>query len=290
MHTPDYPEAFRRDGFVTLKGFLNSTEVTELRAAVSSLLDLPHDYGCSRPHNTLLPFRWNHRIAQITLASKPRMDSLKRALGADDLKWISGYGSIKEAHSPPLWWHQDWWCWDHPVSYRQAASQVAVLCYLTATNIQSGALRVLPGSHHRSLPIHTCLPDTNAHLIADIEPNHIAMRDHPDQVTLGMGAGDAIAIDYRLLHGTHGNASGARRDCIILNFTPSWHSLPADVRAHLISHPSLPTATEFPAAMLWASDALPEFFGERRDLPLNRVAPHKFDCYYDSTISSHEVA
>jgi ectoine hydroxylase-related dioxygenase (phytanoyl-CoA dioxygenase family) len=103
------------------------------------------------------------------------------------------------------------------------------------------------------------------------------MIDHPDQVTFSLKAGDAVAIDYRLLHGTHGNSSDVRRDCIILNFAPSWYSLPDDIKGHLISHPALPTANESPAPLSWEAEILPEFFGMRRDLALNRMAPHKFE-------------
>jgi Phytanoyl-CoA dioxygenase (PhyH) len=274
-HRPQ-PTAFVRDGFAVLNQFLNGGEVEKIQTAVDSIINSPPDSACSRPHNTLLPFRWNNPIVQIVLASKKRVRLLKQAFGTDDLKWISGYVSIKEARSPALWWHQDWWCWDHPVSYRQASPQVALLCYLSATDTQNGALRVLAGTHHRSLPIHASLPQVDAHAPSRIEPDHIAMSDHPDQVTFSLNAGDAVAIDYRLLHGTHGNASSMRRDCIILNFTPSWQDLPDDIKGHLISHPALPAANEAPAALSWESELLPEFFGMRRDLPVNRAAPHEF--------------
>jgi ectoine hydroxylase-related dioxygenase (phytanoyl-CoA dioxygenase family) len=44
-----------------------------------------------------------------------------------------------------------------------------------------------------------------------LDPENPAMRNYPEQVTLKLQAGDAVAIDYRLLHGTHANAgtSGA---------------------------------------------------------------------------------
>jgi ectoine hydroxylase-related dioxygenase (phytanoyl-CoA dioxygenase family) len=163
------------------------------------------------------------------------------------------------------------------VSYQPAAPQVAVLCYLTATNAQNGALRLLPGTHHRSLPIHASLPQPAADGTAHIEPSHIAMNDQVGQLTLSMSGGDAVAIDYRLLHGTHGNASDARRDCVILNFTPSWRDLPSDIQGHLISHPALPSDDEDPALFSWASRFLPRFIGSRRDLPATRMAPDHFE-------------
>ncbi len=248
-----------------------------MQIAVESLLASPPSSTCSRPNNTLLPLRWNDQMVQITLTPKDRVRRLTDALGAIDMKWISGYVSIKDARSPALWWHQDWWCWDHPVSYRPESPQVAVLCYLTSTSVGNGALRILPGTHHRSLLIHASLPQPTAHGTAHIEPTDIAMANHPDQLTLSVGAGDAVAIDYRLLHGTHGNASDTRRDCIILNFTPSWRDLPSDIQGHLISHPALPSGDECHAPLPLLSDLLPKFLGIRRDLPVNRMAPHHFE-------------
>ena len=100
------------------------------------------------------------------------------------------------------------------------------------------------------------------------------MDDHPDQVTLAADAGDAVVIDYRLLHGTHPNRTGARRDCVLLSFTPSWDDLPADVKAHLISHPAQPAPEERPKGAVAA--LLPVYDGVRADLALNRVPPRQF--------------
>ena len=82
--------------------------------------------------------------------------------------------------------------------------------------------------------------------------------------------------DYRLLHGTHANASDQRRDCILLTFAPSWEAMPDDVRAHLIRHPALPTAAERATLGGWPAELLPHYDGEPRDLPLSRVAPGAF--------------
>jgi hypothetical protein len=278
MGEPDRqrPTAFVRDGFAVLDRFVDETEIAGIRTAVESLVVSSPASDCSRPHNTLLALRWDDPIVRLLLASERRMHVLTETLGANDLKWISGYISIKDARSPALWWHQDWWCWDNAVSYRRAAPQVAVLCYLTATDVHNGALRVLPGSHHRSSRIHASLPEAHAHAANDLEPGHIAMSDHPDQVTLLLRAGDAVVIDYRLLHGTHGNASDARRDCILLSFTPSWRELPADIMGHLISHPAQPANGESPTTT-WEFEILPRFGGIPKDLHVNRMSPQRFE-------------
>jgi hypothetical protein len=111
------------------------------------------------------------------------------------LRWSDELVGLLLAHTGALDWHQDWWCWDHPASYEPATAQVALLVYLSDTDEATGALRVQPGSHHGRAS----------------EP-----------VTLSLGAGDAVVLDYRLLHAPllpwH---DGPRRD-LPLNRTPAW--------------------------------------------------------------------
>jgi ectoine hydroxylase-related dioxygenase (phytanoyl-CoA dioxygenase family) len=268
--------SFVRDGFAVLERFVNKVELKEIAPLVESVLTSSHELACTRPHNTLAPLRWSDPTVRLFLKSA-RVQALKDVLCADDLKWISGYVSVKEPHSPPLWWHQDWWCWDHPLSYRRMAPQVAVLCYLADTNAKNGALRVLPGSHLKSAPIHAVLPEAHGHSAEGLEPGHIALSDLTGQVTLCLRAGDAVVIDYRLLHSTHGNGSTSRRDCILLSFTPSWRRLPNDIKAHLIAHPAQPSGGEALTTPSVLAKLFPEFSGPRQDLPLNRNAPSNFE-------------
>ncbi len=118
------------------------------------------------------------------------------------------------------------------MTFRPEASQAAMLCYLDDTNASTGALRVLPGSHLRSAEIHAVLPDAHREVSA-LAFDHAAFADHPDHVTLELHAGDAVLVDYRLLHGTHPNTGDGRRDCVLLNFAPAWRDLPDDVRGPL---------------------------------------------------------
>jgi ectoine hydroxylase-related dioxygenase (phytanoyl-CoA dioxygenase family) len=258
---------------------VNEEELKDLVPFVESILTSSRELACTRPHNTLVPLRWNDSIVRLLLKSDVRRQALTDALRADDLKWISGYVSVKEPHSPPLWWHQDWWCWNHPATYQPRPPQVALLCYLADTTAENGALRVLPGSHLKSTPIHAVLPEAHGVDVEERDLEHAAFRDLPGQVTFYLSAGDAVVIDYRLLHGTHGNGCGSRRDCILLSFAPSWKTLPTDIRAHLIAHPAQPSETERTNVSPALRRLLPSFSGMRRDLPLNRNAPSSFEVF-----------
>jgi hypothetical protein len=261
-------------GYVRLPAFLTDADLAATRADVKRLHAAPRDTACARPHNKLLPLQWSDPIVGLVLGSSARIARLRTAARAEDLRWISGYVSSKEPQSGPLGWHQDWWCWGHPVSFRRAPVQVALLCYLADTDPTNGALRVLPGSHLRSVELHAELPEAHT-TDPSLDPDDPAASDQPEQVTITLGAGDAVVLDYRLLHGTHANRSDRRRDCLLLSFAPSWRDLPDDVRGHLISHPALPPSGEVVAAA-WATDLLPTFNGRRSDLPLDRVPPAGF--------------
>jgi ectoine hydroxylase-related dioxygenase (phytanoyl-CoA dioxygenase family) len=137
-------------------------------------------------------------------------------------------------------------------------------------------MRVLPGTHRASVPLHAALPEAHARDARELDPDHVAMREHPDQRTVEVRAGDAVVTDYRLLHGTSANSSHERRDCLLLTFTPSWKDLPSDIRAHLVRNPALPRHEERPPRAEWQATLLPRFAGAPRDLPLNRIAPSEF--------------
>jgi ectoine hydroxylase-related dioxygenase (phytanoyl-CoA dioxygenase family) len=127
------------------------------------------------------------------------------------------------------------------------------------------------------MPIHALLPEPHGASADGLPADHAALADCPDQVTLAVDAGDAVVLDYRLLHGTHPNATPDRRDCILLSFTPAWRDLPADIKAHLIAHPALPDASVTLAEPpVGYRHLLPEFNGMPASLPVKRTPPSAF--------------
>jgi len=154
---------------------------------------------------------------------------------------------------------------------------LAVLTYLDDTRPDNGALRILPYSHHRSAPIHALLPEAHRKSAEELRSDDPAMNDLPEGVTLALRPGDAVVIDYRLLHGTHPNSSAHRRDCVLLSFTPSWRRLPIELKSHLIQHPALPSESERRAGSSSIAPLLPQFDGAQTSVPLNRNAPPRFE-------------
>ncbi|MCK9918416.1 phytanoyl-CoA dioxygenase family protein [Microbacteriaceae bacterium K1510] len=266
------------NGWSVIRHFINDDELAAIRESLHAAAAQPRPSCMSRPGNDLMLLRWSEPAVARILGAKSRMQRLSDELDAGGLRWLSAYISSKTPHSPPLWWHQDWWCWDHAISYRHATTQVAVLCYLTDTSADNGALRVLPGSHRRSMPMHAHLPEPHGEEANRLPLHHPAMADHPDQITVAVRAGDAVVLDYRLLHGTHANASPSPRDCVLLSFFPDWPRLPDELKAHCALHPALPTQEEtLVAAASGYADLLPQFSGVPESLRVSRRAPAVFE-------------
>ena len=278
-HTPrrtsDTGALFERHGYSIIPSFFSASEVAATKERVAGAVESA-TFGIRRANNDLIPLRWSSEIVLGALSSDERRAALEATLGASSLRWLSAYVTTKKPHSPALWWHQDWWCWDHPSSYLPTAPQVAILCYLSDTSEDNGALRVIPGSHRQWLPLHDRLPESHSADANALPPSHVAMTESPAQRTLSLRAGDAVVMDYRLLHGTHPNNSAASRDAIHLSIIPNWQDTPEDLKAHLVSHPALPAPDERSSVPSFMRPLIPDYSGAPHDVALNRVPPAGF--------------
>ena len=64
---------FRFDGFARLEAFVDKTELEEIQSLVKSTLTAPFKSACIRPHNTLVPLRWNDAAISLLLGSERRV-------------------------------------------------------------------------------------------------------------------------------------------------------------------------------------------------------------------------
>ena len=60
---------FRFDGFARLEAFVDKTDLEEIQSLVKSTLTESSQSACTRPHNTLVPLRWNDPIVGLLLES-----------------------------------------------------------------------------------------------------------------------------------------------------------------------------------------------------------------------------
>ena len=154
-------------------------------------------------------------------------------LGFSDTRFSSGYIISKPPKAPALFWHQDWWGWEHPISYTDQVAQLFVMIYLQDTTKNNGCLRVVPGSHRNPHFLHD---NDKAHTesvsrVEDSQDTLYLSVDEEKPVTVQFG--DVVVGDARLLHGAFPNQSYDERTLITLWFHPNYESLPESVQVRI---------------------------------------------------------
>ena len=130
----------------------------------------------------------------------------------------------KEPHGPPLYWHQDWMQWNDPLTVSPWPQIIFLNYYLTDTTPENGCLKVIPGTHHRRIPLHDQLVPAHEQGARFIEEDHpIMFGDDPEQVYVPVKAGSLVLGDARVLHSADGNKTDDRRTLIL-----AWHRRPTD--------------------------------------------------------------
>lgn len=222
---------FRRDGFAVARGLLPPDLVRHLQAEATRILptiDGEHR-ARNRSQGSLVQLAEHPSFAPLIGSAALR--TAFAGMGFPDPRYTSGYLISKPPHSPALFWHQDWWGWDDPVSYTDFIAQFFVMVYLTDTSPANGCLRVLPGSHRRPHPLHKAIQAHDESLSRVVEPDHPLYQMHPDAVPVPVKTGDVVFGDARLIHSAYPNASDAERSLLTLWYHPDFKALPAGIRA-----------------------------------------------------------
>lgn len=242
---PSIRLSFFVNGYVVIRDFLDARLVDSLKEKIAdTLVNLSCDrrdpfprQGSMEPLSVMDPI-W----AKLITASSLR--SVIGSLGAEDIRWLSGYLISKPPRSPRLWWHQDWWAWQHDISCADMPAQLSVMIYPFGADASNGSLRVIPGTHRTRHPLHDKLPDAHSIEASSLEDAHEAYSDQPDKVSVNVGPRDVVFCDVRLLHSTHGNASNSERPCLTLWYLPDYSSLPVELKSHYAQHPCQPSVAD----------------------------------------------
>ncbi len=167
------------------------------------------------------------------LIASPLDEGIFRGLGFRDPRFSSGYVISKPPRSPALFWHQDWWAWDDPISYRETVAQVFLFYYLTDTGVENGCLRVIPGSHRRRHPLHDLPPAHDEALSRVASPDSTVYSSVEGEIPVEVAAGSVVIGDARLLHGSYPNNTDRERTLITLWYHPDFAGLPAPIKARI---------------------------------------------------------
>lgn len=249
--------AFETDGYVHLPALLPIPLIDRLsRISVGHLqrADTGHREA-NRSQRSLINLASDPDYAEIIVC--PTLLNCLAGLGFADLRYQCGFLISKPGHSPPLFWHQDWWGWSHPSAYEESPLQIGVMIYLDPTRISNGCLRVVPGTHLRRHPLHDSIPAHDEMLSRVNDPRHRLYQSADGEVALTSNPGDVLVIDARLLHSAYPNNTDNERMLLTLWFHPGWDDIPSGIRAHAANifnginsesqHDMMPSPRKWPA-------------------------------------------
>ena len=219
------------EGYCRLTGVAPHGLIEEIRKAADRIAE-----GASEEHKrqrrlqgTIIDVYGHPEMAP--LISLPSAQKALGELGFPNSKFYSGYIISKPPETAPaLFWHQDGFGWNEPISYTDTPVQFFLMYYLIDTNRNNGCLRVIPRSHRKRHRLHG-LPPAHSEEIQKAADGHPALELDPDEVDVPVKAGDLVVGDARMLHAAHPNRSNQRRTVITLWFCPTYHQLPETLQA-----------------------------------------------------------
>ena len=221
------------EGFCRVPGVLDPAALQATReAAEGALGSIGADHRAQwRSQGSLVPVADHPSFAP--LIAHAGFQEMFARLGLHGTLFSSGYVISKPPGGPALFWHQDWWGWEHPISRDDRIAQVALFLYMTDTTLQNGCLRLIPGTHRKPHPLHD-LVDAHDPTLAEVKnPDDHAFASHPDEVDVPVTAGDVVVVDARLIHGAHPNRSDRERTNITLWWHPDYEGLPAPIKTRI---------------------------------------------------------
>jgi ectoine hydroxylase-related dioxygenase (phytanoyl-CoA dioxygenase family) len=214
-----------RDGYCIIEDIVTEDFLQEMRDETERLIanhEEPADLVYQGQHIGVKGA--DNPVIDKLLSWEPSYQALEE-LGFGDFK--TGGGVIiltKEPHGPPLYWHQDWMQWNDPLTISPWPQIIFLNYYLSDTSVENGCLKVIPGSHHRRIPLHDKLVPAHEQGARFIQEDHpIMFGDDPEQIYLPVKAGSLVLGDARILHSAGRNHTDDRRTLIL-----GWHRRPTD--------------------------------------------------------------
>jgi len=201
---------FQETGFLSAFPVLSADQARHLRANLETF-EAENDgvlTGSLRFKNHLL-FKWLSDL----IRSPKILDAVEDIIGHNIMVWSTDWW-IKEAHSPQfVSWHQDSQYWG-----LDTAKLVTVWVALSPSTIESGCMRILPGSHvGPDLAHEETYHDDNMLT----RGQSISGIDEDKAVNLEVQTGQAVLFAFRIAHASYPNQTDDRRIGLAIRYIPT---------------------------------------------------------------------
>jgi len=204
-------EAYNRDGFYFPLRAMPAADATRYRHALEA-----HETRTGAPlqgnwrHKTHLLFTWADELVHHPTV----LDAVEDVIGPNILCWTTNF-FIKEAASPGfVSWHQDATYWG-----LEPDDVVTAWVAFTKSDLESGCMRVIPGSHKVDQLPHV---DTFHRDNLLSRGQEIAVEvDEKQAVDIMLTPGEFSLHHIKLVHGSAPNRSSDRRIGYALRYIPT---------------------------------------------------------------------
>jgi hypothetical protein len=217
--------AYEREGYLAPVPVMSAAEARAVRAELETIevgMGGPLRGDLRHKAHLLFPF-----LAELIRRPKI-LDAVEDLLGPDLLCWNTNF-FIKEAETPSfVSWHQDSTYWG-----LSAPDVCTAWVALTPSNLENGAMAVIPKSHTREQIPHRDTFDRHNLLTRGQE---IAVEvDEAEAVPLVLLPGEMSLHHVRLVHGSPPNPSPDRRIGFAIRYIPTCvHQLEGEDSATLV--------------------------------------------------------
>jgi non-heme Fe2+,alpha-ketoglutarate-dependent halogenase len=206
----DQIEQFHRHGYVFPIDAIAADEVAVLRSKLEVVEARQGGHLLSEQRNKgHLLFKWLDDLIR-----DPRiLDPVEQLIGPDILCWNTLFW-IKEAGSKSfVSWHQDTRYWG-----LSNDKVVTAWLALSPASIDSGCMRVMPGTHRGDVLTHQDRYDENNMLTRGQEISDPLNEDNA--VHMSLASGQLSIHNYRLAHASGANNSADRRIGVSMHYMP----------------------------------------------------------------------
>jgi non-haem Fe2+, alpha-ketoglutarate-dependent halogenase len=204
-------ERYRRDGLYFPVRVFSEDEARRYRACLEAF---ERDHGPlrgKRMFKTHLIFTWMDEIIRHPKV----LDAVEDVLGTPNLLCWNTHWFIKEPGDERyIVWHQDLTYW-----HLEPDEAVTAWIALSPATVESGAMRMVPGTHRREVVPHRDTWDGKSMLTRGQE---IAVEvDEEDAVDVTLAAGEMSLHHHKIFHASNANRSADRRIGLALRYIPT---------------------------------------------------------------------
>jgi hypothetical protein len=154
---------------------------------------------------TIMPFVEEHDALRA-LPCDERVQGVVTSVLGDEHRFLGSDGNLFFRNTP---WHADLWG-------PKGRGQVKLYIYLDPLDASTGAVRMIPGTHHVGEFGRTLLQDLARQKAQTVEDLYGIAPEEIPSVTIDTEPGDVLVADLRTLHATFNGVP--RRRLITLNF------------------------------------------------------------------------